>query len=187
MIKHLSIITALALAVPAQAQEATIDPDHIMGVLKDAGYPAEYFNEDMDYRQILSKSGNDQFLVELYECEDGKTCDVIEFFSNFPSDVTPTKAKLDAYPGPRDGARLSLDRRGEARVQQEIQIGDSGLDDAVFLDQLKSWETVLANVAAYLYDRPLPGARGAADAAAAVEAAADAAAESAPSAVADAS
>jgi hypothetical protein len=162
MFKHVAVFAALALAMPAQAQDATIDPDHIISVLKDAGYPAEYFNEEMDYRQVLSKSGTYNFLVEMYDCEAGKTCNTLEFYSNFPMDTAPTKEKLDAYSGPRDGARLSLDRRGEARVQQEVDIGDSGLTDAAFIEKVKAWEQVLANVGAYLHDQPAPGATPAA-------------------------
>jgi hypothetical protein len=158
MIKAIAVTAALALALPAHAQDATVDPDHIIQVLKDAGYSAEYFNEEMDYRQILSKSGTYNFLIEMYDCEDGKSCDTLEFYSNFPMDEAPTQAKLDAYSGPSDGARLSLDRRGEARVQQEFDLAGGAPTDEQFLNKLKTWETVLANVAAYLHDQPAPGA-----------------------------
>lgn len=156
MMKRLAVFAALALATPAQAQQATIDPDHIMALLKDAGYPAEPFNDDADYRQILSKSGDYNFLIEMYDCVDGKACQTLEFYSNFPMDEPPTKEKLDAYPGPREGARLSLDRRGEARVQQEVDFsGAGGLTAAAFLDRLKAWEAVLAGIVAYLHDQPV--------------------------------
>jgi hypothetical protein len=151
MIKRLAAIAGIALAVPAQAQEATVEPDHLMTVLKDAGYPAEYFNEDLDYRQILSKSGDYNFLVEMYDCTDGKACEILELYSNFPMESAPSEEMLDAYPGPLDGARLSLDRRGEARIQQEIVI-DGGLSDERFIERVKAWETVLAGVVAYLTD-----------------------------------
>ena len=183
MLRKIAVLAALAVTVPAQAQEVTVDPDHIISVLKDAGYPAEYFNEERDYRQVLSKSGTYNFLVEMYDCEDGKTCNTLEFYSNFPMDTAPTKEKLDAYSGPRDGARLSLDRRGEARVQQEVDLGESGLSDTAFIEKVKAWETVLTNVGAYLHDQPPPGgtpaaATGADPAAAAAEAAAAAATDS---------
>ena len=145
------LIAAMTIAIPAHAQDARVDPDHIMTLLKDAGYPAEYFNEDTDYRQILSKSGNYQFLVELYECTDSKACKTLEFYSNFPMETKLTKERIDAYSGPREGARISLDRRGDAVIKQELDInGEGGLTDAQFVERLKNWETMLTGFAQYL-------------------------------------
>jgi hypothetical protein len=161
------LLAAAALAVPAQAQEVSIDPDHISAVLKGAGYPAENYNDNPDYRQILSESGSFKFLVEMYDCTDGKACQTIGFYSNFPMETPPTKERLDAYSGPREGARLSLVRRGEARLDQELDLGDAtGISDEEFLARLKTWETVLAGVKDYLA-RPAdaPPAAASADAA----------------------
>jgi hypothetical protein len=145
------LIAAMTIALPAQAQDARVDPDHIITLLKDAGYPAEYFNEDTDYRQILSKSGDYQFLVEMYDCVDGKACQTLEFYSNFPMETKVTKERIDAYSGPREGARISLDRRGDAVIKQELDInGGGGLTDAQFVERLKNWETMLTGFAQYL-------------------------------------
>jgi len=159
--------TAIAIPVPmpAHAQDARVDPDHIMTVLKDAGYPAEYFNEDDDYRQILSKSGDYQFLVEMYDCEAAKACQTLEFYSNFPMDEKPTKERIDAYAGPREGARIALDRRGDAVIQQELDInGEGGLSDEQFIASVKNWETMLTGFAEYLTE-PAGKSAPAADAA----------------------
>jgi hypothetical protein len=152
MIKRVALlIAAMTIAIPAHAQDARVDPDHIMTVLKDAGYPAEYFNEDTDYRQILSKSGDYQFLVEMYDCVDGKACQTLEFYSNFPMETKVSKERIDAYSGPREGARISLDRRGDAVIKQELDInGEGGLSDQQFIDRLKNWETMLTGFAQYL-------------------------------------
>lgn len=152
MVKRVAfLIAAMAIATPAHAQDARVDPEHIMTLLKDAGYPAEYFNDDTGYRQILSQTGNYKFLVEMYECVDGKACETLEFYSNFPMETTPTKEQVEAYPGPREGARISLDRRGDAVIQQELDInGEGGLTDEQFLGRLKAWETMLTGFAAYL-------------------------------------
>lgn len=162
------LIAAMAIAVPAHAQEARVDPEHIMTVLKDAGYPAEYFNEDDDFRQILSQAGNRQFLVEMWDCVDGKECQTLEFYANFPMEEKPTKERIDAYSGPREGVRIWLDRRGDAVIRQELDINaPGGLSDEQFIAQLKSWETKLTGFAAYL--TAPPGASPAPAPAAAVE------------------
>ncbi len=176
MLKRVALlIIASALATPAYAQ-STLDPDHIMTVLKDAGYPAEYYegSNASDYRQILSKSGNYEFLVELYECTDSTACQTIEFYSNFPNAKSPTKERIDAYSGPREGARLSINRQGVVVMKQEVAFsGEEGLTDAQFLDQLKNWETMMAGFAEYLHEPA--GGSGIAEAAAdAAEAAAPA-------------
>jgi hypothetical protein len=173
MVKHLAVIAMLALAVPAQAQEARVDPDHIMTLLKDAGYPAEYFNDDDDYRQILSKSGDYQFLVEMYDCVDGKACQTLEFYSNFPMEDAPTKQQLDAYSGPREGARIMLDRRGDAVIKQELDINvEGGLSDAQFIERVKHWETMLTGFGKFLIEPPAAAPATSAAAGAATEAAA---------------
>lgn len=151
MVKQIAFMAmAMAIAAPAHAQDARVDPDHIMTVLKDAGFPAEYFNDDDDYRQILTKTGNYQFLVEMYDCVDSKECQTLEFYSNFPMETAPTKEKLDAFPGPREGARIFL-RRGEAVVQQELDInGEGGLSDEQFIARVKTWEALVASFTTYL-------------------------------------
>jgi len=154
MMKRLAAVAALALALPAQAQEATVDPDHILSLLQDAGYPAEYFSEEADYRQILSKSGNHQFLVELYDCQEGKACGTLEFFAGFPMDEPPTELALEAYAGPRDGARIYIDRRGDPSIQLPVELPGSGLSDAEFVDRLKSWETMMTDFAGFLAEKP---------------------------------
>jgi hypothetical protein len=155
-------VPALVIATPAQAQDVRVDPEHIMTVLKDAGYPAEAYNHDKGYRQILSKTGDYQFLVEMYDCEDGKNCETLEFYSNFPMEDKPTKEQLDAYAGPREGTRIALDRRGEPTIRQELDLGDSGLTDEQFIDHVKTWETIVAGFTAYLRQPAGPSAAAAA-------------------------
>jgi len=175
------LIAAIAIAIPAHAQEARVDPEHIMTVLKDAGYPAENFSEETDYRQILTKSGDYQFLVEMYDCVDGKACQTLEFYSNFPKKPELTKERLDAYAGPREGARIALNRAGDATIRQELDInGEGGLTDEQFIARVKNWETMLSDFFAYLSEpagtSPAAEAAGAAaEAAAATDATAGAA------------
>jgi hypothetical protein len=163
-------LVALALAVPAQAQ-STVEPDHLIDVMKDAGYKAEYFSQESDVRQILSETADYQFLVELYGCKQGKACNTVDFFVNVPMDNPPDKAALDAYDGPREGAEISLDRQGKPRMIYEIEMPDEGLTDEQFIASIKSWETMLAGFVAFLSGKPAPANPAAADAAAAAAAA----------------
>ena len=173
MNKWFAFLAATAIAVPAHAQDARVDPDHIMTVLKDAGYPAEYFNTNKDYRQILSKAGNYQFLVEMYDCVDFKACQTLEFYANFQLREKPTKEKIAAYTGLSEDARASLDRRGDAFLREELDINvEGGLSDAQFIEKVKHWETMLADFIRYLASdqaapAPTPAAATAPDAAAA--------------------
>src|SRR5688500_8002710 len=100
---------AMAIAAPAHAQEARADPDPIATVPKDAGDPAEALNQDKGFRQVLTKSGDYRFLVEMWDCVDGKACQTLEFYANFPMEEQPTKERIDAYSGPREGTRIWLD------------------------------------------------------------------------------
>ena len=145
-------LAALALATPAVAQESpTVDADHFMTVLKDAGYPAENFSNEKDYRQILvSKPGLHQFLVEMYDCEDGKTCNSMEFFVTYPMDHPPTKEAIAAYTGPHEGATLDTDRRGAPRMVMDIFLPDEGLTDASFLEQVQKFEGIMTGFGNFL-------------------------------------
>jgi hypothetical protein len=164
MVKRLVVLAALALAMPAQAQDAAVDPDHIAGLLRDAGNPAEYFTEEATYRQILSESGGYQFLVELYDCDSGKACTTLEFFAGFPVEEPPTKEALDGYSGLRDGARIYFDQSGHPSIQLPVEL--TGMTDAIFLDRLKNWEAMMAEFAGFLAGRPV-AAEGSAPAGAA--------------------
>jgi hypothetical protein len=166
------LIAAMALAVPAHAQEVRVDPEHILTVLKDAGYEAETINEDKGFRQILTKAGDYRFLVEMWDCVDGKSCQTLEFYANVPMEDKPTKERLDAYSGPREGARISIDRRGDAVIRQELDINaPGGINDEQFVAHVKTWETVLDRFVTYLSEAPVTSAT--------VEAAAEAAAPAA--------
>lgn len=175
------LVAAIAIAIPAHAQDARVDPEHIMTVLEEAGYPAENFSEETDYRQILAKGADYQFLVEMYDCVDGKACQTLEFYSNYPKKPELTKERLDAYPGPREGTRIVLNRAGDATIRRELDInGDGGLTDEQFIAHVKNWETTLNDFFAYLSEpagtSPAAEAAGtAAEAAAATDAVADAA------------
>jgi len=149
-------LAALALAMPAHAQEApTVDPDHLLDVLKGAGYPAENFSHEKDYRQLLiSKPGFHQYLVEMYDCEDGKTCNTMEFFVTFPMDHPPTREAIAAYTGPHEGATLDTDRRGAPRMVMDVFLPDEGLTDAAFLEQVHSFETMMAGFNNFLAGKP---------------------------------
>lgn len=165
------LIAAMTIAVPAHAQDARVDPDHILTVLKDAGYSAEAVNEDKGFRQILTDAGDYRFLVEMWDCVDGKACQTLEFYANFPMDEKPTKERLDAYSGPREGARIWLDRRGDAAIRQELDINaPGGLSDEQIVAHVKTWETVLKGFATYLTEAPTTSTATAEAAAGAAEA-----------------
>jgi hypothetical protein len=155
MVKRLVVLAALSLAMPAQAQDAAVDPDHIAALLRGVGNSAEYFTEEATYRQILSESGGYKFLVELYDCNSGKACTTLEFFAGFPMDEPPTKEALDSYSGPREGARIYLDRSGHPSIQLPVEL--AGLTDAIFLDHLKNWEAIMTRFAGFLAGKPAAG------------------------------
>jgi hypothetical protein len=160
MIKSAAIlVAAMAIVAPAHAQEARVDPEHILTVLTGAGYEAETINQDKGFRQILTKSGDYRFLVEMWDCVDGKSCQTLEFYANVPMEEKPTKERLDAYSGPREGARISIDRRGDAVIRQELDINaPGGINDEQFVLHVKTWETVLDRFVTYLAEAPAASA-----------------------------
>ncbi len=153
------LLAAMAIAIPAHAQDARVDPEHILAVLKDAGYEAETINQDKGFRQILTKSGDYRFLVEMWDCVDGKSCQTLEFYANVPMEQKPTKERLDAYSGPREGARIAIDRRGDAVIRQELDINaPGGISDEQFVAHVKTWETMLDRFVTYLAEAPATSA-----------------------------
>lgn len=159
MVKHLAIIAALALASPAYAQTATVDPEQVMTLLKDAGYPAEHAGDQNGYRQILSEADDFGFSVDLWDCTAGKACETILFFTVFKKeDDTPTKEALAAYTSQQPGGRMYLDRRGSPAIELELDIPEGGLTAAQFADNLKTWEAMVVSFADFLAGRPAPAA-----------------------------
>jgi hypothetical protein len=147
-------IACAAFAAPASAQGA-VDPDHLMELLDGAGFPAENFSEEADYRQILvSKPGSHQFMVELFDCEGGKSCDTMEFFVGIPMDNPPTREALAAFDGAGDGAEVSFDRKGAPRMIYTVTVPDDGLTDAAFLEQVQAWEGRVKSFQDFLAGKP---------------------------------
>ncbi len=156
-------LAALALATPAHAQ-ATVDPEHIAALLKDAGYPTEFVGEQAGYRQILTKSGDYDFSVELYDCNAGKACELLLLRTTFRKSDSVTKEAVDAYSSQQPQGRMFLDRRGNPAIELEFDLTKSSLTDAQFTDALKSWDTMLVNYAGFLRgdSPPAPAAAAAA-------------------------
>ena len=177
MVKHLAVIAALALATPVQAQTATVDPDQIEALLKDAGYPAEQIGDQSGYRQVMSRGTNYQFSVDLFDCAAGKACQTVLLYTAFKkADDTPTNEAIAAYSDQHPGSRMFLDRRGSPAIELELDLPDDGITAAWFTDSLKTWETMLAGFAGFLSGQPAPAAPAAAAATSAPAAPAPAAA-----------
>jgi hypothetical protein len=177
MIKHLAIIAALALATPAHAQTATADPDQVVALLKEAGYPAEPFGDQNGYRQVTSKAGDYEFSVDLFDCTAGKACELVLFYTAFKAgEDMPSKEAIAAYSGQQSAGRMFVDRRGAPVIELELNLAEGALNPAQFADSLKTWETMLNGFADFLSGRSAPAAAVPAAATAAAEAPAPAAA-----------
>ena len=180
MVKHLAVIAALALASPAHAQSTTADPEQVVALLKDAGYPAEPFGDQNGYRQVTSKVGDFEFTVDLFDCTAGKACELVLFYTAFkPSEDLPNKEAIAAYSGQQPGGRMFVDRRGAPVIELELNLAEGALAPDQFADKLKTWETMLSAFADFLSGQPAPAAAVPAAATAAAEAPAPVPAETA--------
>ena len=158
MMKHFAFVAALALAGPVHAQ-TTVDPDQVMTLLKNAGYPAEHFGDQSGYRQVMSETGDYQFSVDLFDCTAGKACSTMLFYTAFrPSDKTPTKEAIAAYSSQQPAGRMFVNRSGSPVIELELDLGDDALTPARFADSLKTWDTMLVAFGNFLSGRPSPAA-----------------------------
>ena len=141
-------IAAVSLgASPAFAQQVTAqDPQSVASALLAAGYKAEVKKDDTGDPLISSSSSGSKFAIFFYNCSNNANCATVQFHAAFdtPTDKTPSLEQINAWNRTQRFGRAYLDKEGDPAIEMDIDLDDGGISQALFIDNLEFWVSVLA-------------------------------------------
>ncbi|HET9459122.1 MAG TPA: YbjN domain-containing protein [Sphingomicrobium sp.] len=143
----LAVAIGLLGASPALAQQVTAkDPQSIARALLASGYQAEIKKDGEGDPMIMSASSGTRFGVFFYNCTNHANCATVQFHAGFDTDPgkAPSLEKINAWNRTQRFGRAYLDNEGDPVIEMDIDLDDGGMSQALFLDNLEFWVSVLA-------------------------------------------
>jgi len=143
----LAISIAALGASPAFAQQVTAkDPQSVARALQAAGYQAELQKDSEGDPMILSASSGSKFGVFFYNCTNNANCATVQFHAGFDTDPSkaPSLERINAWNRSQRFGRAYLDNEGDPAIEMDIDLDDGGMSQALFIDNLEFWVSVLA-------------------------------------------
>lgn len=143
----LAIAIASLGASPALAQQVTAkDPQSVSRALLAAGYQAEVKTDVEGDPMIVSASSGTKFGVFFYNCTNHLNCATVQFHAAFdmPPGKAPSLERINSWNRSQRFGRAYLDKEGDPAIEMDLDLDDGGMSQALFVDNLEFWVSVLA-------------------------------------------
>ncbi|WP_084583384.1 YbjN domain-containing protein [Sphingomonas azotifigens] len=139
------LLTALglAIAVPAQAQVRSTEPQSIVKALQDAGYKAELTKDKDGDPLIRSAAQGYKFTIFFMNCEKNVKCGDIQFYAGWSDKLTPQRA--NDWNSKHRFARAYSDEQGEAALEYDVNLEDQAIPVALFRKDIDLWESLVGS------------------------------------------
>jgi hypothetical protein len=135
---------ALVAAVPAQAELVRAqDPASVVAAMKAGGFTATLGTDSVGDPMISSSTGGTNFQVYFYNCTDNRDCATVQFHAGFDFDDPPSLATINDFNRDQRFAGAYLDKESDPVVEMDVDLDDGGMSQALFIDNLQFWQSVL--------------------------------------------
>ena len=135
-----ALATMAALASTATAGNITAaNPQSLVDFFTSEGAPAKLVEDNVGDPKIELKHYDTNFAVYFYGCDDGKSCDAIQFFSGYGTEGKVAIAKINSWNTDRRFGRAYLTDEGNARVEYDIYTGADGVSSEDFSEMFEIW------------------------------------------------
>lgn len=148
-----AMFAALGLVAPGAAMAQMVqaaDPASLVRELQGMGYRAELTRDDSGDPLIRSASSGTDFLILFYGCEDGKSCDTVQFFAGFSDPENGSVAAMNIWNSKNRFSRAYIAESGAARIELDLDLDDGGMSSALFRDNIEFWTIVMARFESYV-------------------------------------
>lgn len=133
-----------ALALPAAAENITAaNPQSLMDFFASENATAKLTEDNVGDPKIDMKYYSTDFAVYFYGCDDGKSCDAIQFFSGYATKGDVAIAKINAWNTDQRFGRAYLTDEGAARVEYDVYTGADGITKEDFSEIFEIWVKML--------------------------------------------
>lgn len=142
------LLVALAIGawtVPARAQMVRAqDPGSVARSLQQGGYAAKPDTDKVGDPMITSGVNGSTFQVYFYNCTDHKNCATVQFRSGYSLKQRVSLERINEFNRSQRFGRAYLDKEGDPILEMDVDLDDGGLSQALFIDNVEFWETVLS-------------------------------------------
>ncbi|WP_424944513.1 YbjN domain-containing protein [Aliiroseovarius crassostreae] len=139
-----AICLTTALALPAAAENITAaNPQSLMDFFASENATAKMTEDNVGDPKIDMKYYSTEFSVYFYGCDDGKSCDAIQFFSGYATKGEVAIAKINKWNTEQRFGRAYLTDEGAARVEYDIYTGADGITAEDFSEMFEIWTNLL--------------------------------------------
>jgi hypothetical protein len=135
---------ALAIAVPAHAELVRAqDPATVVAAMKAGGFSATLGKDAVGDPMITSSTGGTTFQVYFYNCTDNRECATVQFHAGYDFDDPPSLVTMNDFNRDQRFASAYLDKDSDPIVDMDVDLDDGGMSQALFIDNLQFWQSVL--------------------------------------------
>ena len=141
-------------ATSATAEPVTADLNVLAQVLRAKGHKVEIKTVDKeDYLRVEDPDvyGYDIF---LYGCDDKrKNCHSIQFFASFSPAKKSALTAMNQYSKDYRYGHVYLDSDGDPNIAWDLYLSASGMNDAVFVENLELWQAMMKNFGEFVFGK----------------------------------
>lgn len=156
----LALATMVGFAIPCAAEAKPVtakDPSSVVSALRSAGYRAVLTEDDPGDPMINGGSFNSDFVVYFYGCTDNRNCSRVQLVAIFPEPANASLAAINEWNAENYFGRAYLAEDREVRLEMDINLDDGGMSPALFIDNMRWWDSIVADFEKYISK---PGASG---------------------------
>lgn len=136
---------ALAAASPAAANVQAENPQSLVKALQDGGYQAQLGTDSAGDPMITSAVSGTKFRILFYNCTQNKDCKTVNFLVAYDFDKPLALDRINAFNQQNRFVRAYLDKENDPVLAMDVDLDDGGMSDALFIDNIEFWATLLAS------------------------------------------
>jgi hypothetical protein len=138
------VLGAIATAAPAEAAMVRAqDPASVAAAMRAGGFPAEIGTDSVGDPMITSSVDGTNFRVYFYNCTNNRECATVQFHSSYDFNEAPSFVTMNDFNKDQRFASAYLDKDSDPVVEMDVDLDDGGMSEALFIDNLQFWQSVL--------------------------------------------
>ncbi len=146
------VMTAFLLSNAAKAENISAEnPFAVMKEIRLAGHTAEMSKDDGGDPMIQAKTGEFQWTVLFYNCQNAKRCKSIQFYTWFTK-PKPSLKKINEWNASNRFGRAYLDKAGDPILEMDLDLDKGGISKELFVESIKIWDEITTSFSDHVHD-----------------------------------
>ncbi len=141
------MILALAVAAPGLARAQQIVATDVLSIANfflNAGTKPKIDIDDYGDPRINVRYQGAEFAIYYYGCNNGQNCSSVQFYSGYKTEGSVSYAQINKWNADKRFVKAYLSDSGNARIEQDIYLGDYGMDAGDFGNIVDNWVRSMA-------------------------------------------